>query len=232
MLLVSLYFPSAALAQDIYIQETVRGGIAVDASGVSTHNTSSTTWASGPDLEIEIPATATVTEVYAVATAKNSGFPSSYASGIEINGVALSSATLEDSSTRYAIYSLDPTTFGITAAGSYSYEELGGTDTGRNSSTGVVGVTLYVLYEDDTLFGRRHVTFGNYYDTDGTWTVSGLPTSAAAEEMTYSQTVGWECHSEQDGTITVDGVTMSTYVGGRDDSPTLTNCSDLSLIHI
>ena len=95
MLLISF-----ALAADIWIQEDLQGGLSGDASGISTHAGNSSTWYSGDDLEVTIPSTATVEEVWAVMTAKSSGFPSSVDSKVRINGVDLSNATLQSSSTR------------------------------------------------------------------------------------------------------------------------------------
>ena len=216
-----------AFGADIWIQEDIQGGLTADASGVSTHNGSASTWYSGDDLEVTIPSTATVEEVWAVVTAKSGGFPSSPQSKVRINGVTLASGTLESSSTQVLVYSLDPSTFGLTSTGAYSYEEVGKTDTSAHGSAGVVGTTLYVLYSDPN-DSPRHVVLATNYTTNGSWSITGLPTSGTEGTLYSSFTIGWECHSEQDGTITIDGSVMSQYAGGRDDSLELTNCGDWS----
>ena len=91
--LTFLMFPSP-FAKDILYQGDVQGGISVDGSGVATNTGSTTSWLSGPDIQVQIPATATITEVYAVVTPKASGFLTNINSAVRINGVDLTSATL------------------------------------------------------------------------------------------------------------------------------------------
>ena len=144
MLLLALFQPAAA--QTLYIQETLRGGIAADTSGVSvTYSGDATTWSSGDNLELQIPTSATVTEVYAVLTAKSSGFYTAGgdpASKARINGVTLSSATvLDNSDSLFYVYELDAATFGLTASGSYTYEENAATDYGSRGGYGIGAVS-------------------------------------------------------------------------------------------
>ena len=69
-----------------------------------------------------------MSEIYAIVMAKWSGFYGDPASKVAINGVDLSSATLVDNATYTRVYQLDPSTYGITAAGDYSYAETGSAD--------------------------------------------------------------------------------------------------------
>jgi hypothetical protein len=237
MLSLALLALAAPAHATTFYQGTVQGGVAVDASGVSTPYSGSSTWFSGPDLEVEIPATATVTEAFVVLNGKSSGLPSRAASQVEVNGVTLTAGVLVDSGTVYQVYDIDPATFGITAAGSFGYREMGSADSGRFSGVGVGGATLYVVYEDATLTGGRHITLGSQTlsaTTAGqTITATGLPTSGTYGEALVSVSVGWECSNEQDGSIWVDGVLMSSGVGGRDDSgtPSGTCASNWNSLH-
>ncbi|MBK7757620.1 MAG: putative metal-binding motif-containing protein [Deltaproteobacteria bacterium] len=226
MFLTFLMFPSA-FAQEILYQGDVQGGISVDGSGVATNTGSTTSWLSGPDIQVQIPATATITEVYAVVTPKASGFLTNINSVVRINGVDLSSATLLTGTTYYRSYQLDPATYGITGPGAVTYEERGDSDNGPNSGQGVSGTTLAVVYEDTTLPGSRHVVFAAYnYLFNTNLTISGLPTTTATSDMVLSVGIGWETQGEQDGTVKVNGTTIGTNVGGRDDSDTPSSGSD------
>ena len=219
--LIALTAPSAATT---FFQGTVQGGVAVDGSAIATPYDGSSTLYSGPDFVVDIPATATVTDAFVVLVAKNSGLPSSVTSKVRVNGVALSGATTVDTGPLYGVYELDPATFGITAAGSFTYQETGSADVGLRGGTGVGGAALYVVYTDTSLSGARHVTLGAQYlaasTSLATETISGLPTSGTTGDATLSVAIGWECADEQDGVIQADATVLGTGVGGRDDAAT------------
>ena len=215
-MLIGLLFTSA-FAADIWYQDTIQGGVSSDSSGVSTPYNGSRTWYAGDDLVVQIPSSATVIGIYAVLTAKGGAFWGTAASKARINGVTLSRATLLGSSSWIQVYDLDPSTFGITEAGHYTYEETGNADYGYQSGWGIGGVSLYVVYEDTGLSGRRHVVIGTNVTVNGAWTVTGLPTRGTMGEQVLSLTIGWECSDEQDGTITLGDTALTSYAGGRDD---------------
>ncbi|MCK6513539.1 MSCRAMM family adhesin SdrC, partial [Myxococcota bacterium] len=221
MLLLSLLAPSA-FAQTLHYQGDIQGGMAIDGSGVSTAYAGTTTLYTGDTLDITIPSTATVKEVWAVVTAKASGFNGDPATTTVINGVYLSSGTYVSASGYHRVYKLDPATFGITKAGSYSYQEQDKADSGYQGGAGTVGTTLAVIYEDTTLSGYRHIVFGTHYTANGSWTITGLPTTKGGDKVLYSQTVGWECSDEQDGTMTIGSTVTTAYAGGRDDGKNFT----------
>ncbi len=210
---------SAPASAGVFYQATVQGGVAVDGSGVGSIGAAATY--TGPSFDVQIPSTATVTAAYVVISAKSGGFPSAVSGRLRVNGVALSSGTYVEGGTYYQVYSLAPSTFGISGSGSYSYSESGGTDTGLFGGSGVSGAALYVVYTDATLPGKRHVVLGGgdiYASTAGTaWTLTGLPSSGTWGRALVSVGIGWECADEQDGTFSVAGVTVGTGVGGRDD---------------
>jgi hypothetical protein len=222
MPLLALLALSAPSTAGTFFQDTIQGGVAVDGSGVATPYNGSSTLYAGPDFVVDIPATATVTDVYVVLVAKNGGLPSGVASRVRVNGLALSSGTSIDTGSRYAVYDLDPSTFGITGPGSYGYQETGSADSGRFSGVGVGGAALYVVYEDSTLTGARHITLGaqdlGASTSLNTQTISGLPTSGTTGDATLSVAIGWECSNEQDGSVYADSTRLGTGVGGRDDS--------------
>jgi hypothetical protein len=219
-----LALPAPALAQSIIWQGEITGGVAVDANGVSTDYDGSSSWfAAGDDYDIVIPSTATVTEIYALVMAKWTGFNGDPTTQIAINGLDLSAASLVDTNTYARVYQLDPATYGITAAGSYSYAEQGVADSGYHSGAGVSGTTLVVLYEDSVLATPRHVTvvMDAMVGTDSS-VITGLPTHSEATQGVLSVGMLWECSSEQNTSIAVDGTTLSTVAGGRDDGDTFT----------
>ncbi|MFH1469219.1 MAG: putative metal-binding motif-containing protein, partial [Pseudomonadota bacterium] len=223
LLLAALLAPGPALAQSIIFQEDVTGGVAVDATGASTRYNGATTWTSAEeDFDIVVPATATVTEVYAVLMPKSSGFYGDPAPKITINGVLLSSATLVDAATWSRSYSLDPATFGITGAGSYPYAERDDLETGYNSGYGVTGATLVVVFEDSTVGAPRQVTLAtdSLYGSGDSTVLTGLPTDSAATSALLSIGMTWECSNEQNSSISADGTLLTSYAGGRDDGKT------------
>ena len=68
MLLLSLL--TTAFAAEVLFQDVVTGGVAVDASGVSTAADGSSTLFAGDDLVVEIPSSAVVTQIFGVLQAK------------------------------------------------------------------------------------------------------------------------------------------------------------------
>ena len=218
--LVALWALGAS-AQTVIHQEVVTGGVAVDGNGVSTPYNGDDLWyLAEDDYDIVIPSTATVTAVYAVMFAKWSGFVADVESQVAINGVDLTFASLVDDATYTKVYALDPATYGITAAGAHTYEETGSADSGYHGGTGVVGTTLFVVYEDTTLATPRQVTLAvdDLYVNE-TITLTGLPTPSADGTAVLSVGILWECSNEQNGATIVDGVTYAS-TGGRDDGDT------------
>jgi len=87
-----------ALAQTIVFQDTIQGGISVDASGVAAPS-DSTSWYGGDPLVVQIPSGATIQHAYAIVHAEAPGFGGDPTAKIAINGVSLSSATLVSAQT-------------------------------------------------------------------------------------------------------------------------------------
>ena len=222
MTLLAMLALSAPSAAGTFFQDTVQGGVAVDGSAVATPYNGSSTLYSGPDFVVDIPPTATVSDVYVVLVGKNGGLPSGVGGKVRVGGVALTSATAVDAGSHYGVYSLDPATFGITGAGAVTYQETGSADAGFHSGAGVGGAALYVVYEDSTLTGTRHITLGaqdlNASTSVNVQPITGLPTSGTTADATLSVAIGWECANEQDGEVYADSTRLGTGVGGRDDS--------------
>ncbi len=215
-----------AAAQTVIFQGVITGGVAVDGNGVSTPYDGSTTWyAADEDFDIVIPSTATVTRVYAVLHAKSSSFPVDTAANVAINGLDLTYGTLVDDAYYTQVYELDPAAYGITAAGPVSYEETGAADSGYHGGLGVGGAVLVVLYEDLVLATPRHVTLAmTEMNLTDTLTLGGLPTASGASSAIVSVGILWECSDEQNGSVTLDGLTFPG-TGGRDDGATFdTTC--------
>ncbi len=211
-------------AATIYWQGHLQGGVSVDANGVSTpYDGSSTFYNAWEDFEIELPATATVTEAYVVLIAKWGGFYGDPGSKAAVAGEPLSSATLVDRDTHTRVYALDPDTFGLTGAGSYTYQESGSAEYSFQSGTGIGGATLAVLWEDASLPAPRHVTLAvtDLTDTDAD-TLTGLPTDSGSVDGVLSVGLLWECSDEQNGLVYADGTLLGAYAGGRDDGAEVT----------
>jgi hypothetical protein len=220
---------SVALPQGIVYQQTIQGGLAVDASGVSTPFDGSTTWYAGDPLEVLIPSSAAVTKAYAFVRSGPDGFNPAvpYPAAIAVNGVPLSSATyLPGASTsRVGVFDLDPATFGLAGSGSYSYAEQGRADEGFFSGYKVGGTTLAVIYGDASRSGMRHIVLGVRHLFNGTTTFSGLPTSDTAGQMLLSLGIDWGCSDGQSGSVSVNGQLVTSAAGGRDDGvPFATMC--------
>jgi large repetitive protein len=217
LLLLAGLASTPAHAQQIWVNETVQGGMSVDTSGVSTPYNGSSVWYGGKSLRVEIPTGATVVDVYAVLSAKSGGFLGDPAGRARVNGVTLASATLRHTDALYRVYDLDPGTFSITGRGTYSYQERGDAENSFHSGAGISGITLAVVYEDTGASARRHVVFGTHRTTNGSWTITGLPTSRVMGQQTVAQTLIWECTDEQNGQYWIDGSRQTTEAGGRDD---------------
>lgn len=140
---------------------------------------------------------------------------------MRLNEVVLNQAALVNAfSSRTHVYEIDPVTFGITGPGAVRYEEQDFVENTLRGGTGVSGTTLAVLYEDASRSGRRHVVFGvhNTNNAAGAAAVNltGLPT-ATDGNVALSIGMSWECSSEQKTTVTLNGSTITTVAGGRDD---------------
>ncbi len=227
----------SASAQDVLFSGVVDGGISVDGSGVSTPYNGDPTLRPGDDLVVEIPAGAVVLEIYAVVQSKFPGFPTYSGSEdvtdhVAINGKRLSgvgATELPTSVTGVRIFELDPAAFpplapesgggyNIETAGSYAYRESGAAESDYQSGLGVSGTTLAVIYEHPTLTGRRHVTLAVHENSSLDWDITGLPTgNTTTGEAALSLGISWECSDEQGSTVVVDGSTISSSAGGRDD---------------
>lgn len=222
-----LFAITSSQAATVVWQGDITGGVSVDATGASTPYDGSSAWTAAEEgFEILLPSTATVTEVYAVLLGKWSGFYGDPAAKVEINGVDLTSATLVDAAVRTRVYALDPATYGITGAGSYSYAETGSADSGYQGGYGVGGTTLVVLWEDTTLAIPRHVAVltDELYGTDSV-TLTDLPTDSAATTALLSLGMLWECSDEQNAVISADSVVLTSWAGGRDDGKSFaTSC--------
>ncbi len=212
---------AAALAADFELQ-TQAGGVSVDASGVSTPFDGGSDLHQGDDLVVQMPADAVVSRVLGFAAAtRNLGFPPDYTNQMFINGVPLSSATLLEDDTITAVYELDPATFGITGAGVYSYAETGAADINFKAGQGVQGFTLAVLFDHPDKAGGRSISLHSGSSAGDTITFSGLPTVPG--EYTVSYGMSWECSTEQFAEVFVDGASIASGVGGRDDGADVTS---------
>lgn len=210
---------SWAVAPEVLFQGTIQGGIAVDGSGVATLADGSDAWFRGPDFQLAMPNTATVTAVWLVLTSKNDGFRGNETETVRVNGVALSEAVRSSEGTRYLVYELNPSRFGIDAEGAVRYEESSAAELGDGDGAGVGGATLAAVYDDTRKATHRHAALlAGYGSAAGTeWSIGGLPTQNVAGEMQLGVGVAWECADEQDGSVGVNGVVVGTEVGGRDD---------------
>ncbi|MFZ5482041.1 MAG: MopE-related protein [Myxococcota bacterium] len=211
-----LALSSAAFAQDVLFADVV-DGVSVDASGASTLYDGSSTLTAGDDLVVQIPTGATVTDVYLVLLPTWGGFVGDPAADVAVNGVPLSSATLESASSDRNVYTLDPATFGITGSGAYDYEETGAADSSYYGATGVSGAVLAVFYDDPVRTGRRYVWLGLDDVIFGSAYATGLPTAGTMGEVVVSAGIWWQCADEQDAAIAVGTTLLSSQAGGRDD---------------
>jgi MYXO-CTERM domain-containing protein len=214
---------SAAMAADpiVIFSGEVRGGVAVDASGVSTPHNGTSTYFAGPDFVVNAPATAVVEEVWLVLVSKNGGFPDAPASEVLVNGVSLAGAALVATGERFAVYSLDPVSFGITGPGDYAYEETASAEADLHDGAGIGGATLVVRYSEPEGRAHRRVAFLAGYGTAAGSTISlegfSAPDVLHGGEIVVSVGLAWECADEQDGELALNGRTLTVAAGGRDD---------------
>lgn len=226
--LIVLLLPCFALASapEVVFQGTVQGGLAIDGSGVGTDANGGADWFAGPGFALMIPNAATITDAWLILSSKNEGFIGTEPGSVRVNGVVLGLAPLVVEGTRFAVYQLDPLTFGIRADRDVSYEESASAEESFGDSWGVSGATLAVLYEAETLPAHRHVTllagYGSAAGTD--FTIGGLDAAYPGPDLVLSAGLDWECAEEQDGVVTVNDVAVGLGAGGRDDgdAPELT----------
>ena len=214
-MLAWLMLCSGAFGADVLFNETIQGGVSVDGSGVST------VWGgpaitSGDDLVVEIPSSSTITKLFLVVHAKEAGFPADTANAMEVNSVRVTQGTQLHSRTLYRVYELNPSTFNITTAGSYSYRETNFSDE-VGDGPGIAGVTLAAVYLDGARTGRRHVSLVAGADPGTTLTVNQMPTSGTTGEIIVGLGLAGACSDQEDTTVRLSGDTLSTVAGGRDD---------------
>jgi hypothetical protein len=209
-----------ALAQDIWYQDVVQGGLSIDTSGVSTPydvpNGGVGTWYAGDDLQVQIPSGADIEHVYAFVTAKWQGFGADLAQHVRLNGVLLDQATVLGTDTRVVTYELDPATYGIFGTGPVTYEELDFNENTFHSGSGVGGTTLAVVYRAPDRESYRYVVLGTNDVTDGSFPIA-MPDQGISQRGVLSLTLGWECSDEQNAVVNFQGTTLSAVAGGRDD---------------
>lgn len=211
-------------AQEVLFQEDVRGGVSVDATAADASLVGPALLIEGAPFNLQVPSTSTVTHAYLILQAKLDGFDTTTTAGVEINEVPLSVATLLSSSTRTETYELDPGLFipEVTGDGSIEvpYHEDGVVETGFHAGTGISGATLAVVYEDLSLLGHRHVVIAADDLSAGHSVLTDLPADEAVNEAIVSYGITYECSNDQSNIASIDGVFISTNVGGRDDGPT------------
>lgn len=214
--LLFLAFNTSAFAADVIYQGNVRGGVAVDASGVDVSALDDGTPGYGDDFEIVIPATAVITEAFVVLHAKPDGITSS-PENVFINGWPLTLASLVSASETTEIYQLTtPSTFGITGTGYYTYSEAGSVEDEYHFGPGIHGASLVVVYEDFVLNGYRHVVIATDNVTDGDSILRDLATNTV-ESAVISYGLTNECARDQANTVVIETYGISTTAGGSDD---------------
>lgn len=217
--LVGLALSAPAAAQQVLIDRVIQGGISVDTSGVSTPITSTGSWHAANPLNVQIPDGARIVDVLAVVQGHSGGLPINfgYVDKVRLNGVPIDQATLVSAfAARTHVYRLDPLVFDITGPGTVTYEETDSVELVLNGGTGVAGTTLAVLYEHDTLPGKRHVVFGVHNTSNGSVTVPGVPAYTDGR-VVLAIGESWETSFEQNTRVTHNGSTVTTVAGGRDD---------------
>lgn len=217
-LLPLLLVSQPAFAAEILFQGDIRGGVAVDSSAVDVSSLTGESLADGVPLQIQIPTTAVVTEAFLILHAKPDGFAVTD-EAVRINGIDLTFATLLDSTDVFEAYSLEPSLYGITSAGTATYQEEGEVESGFHFGAGLQGATLAVVYEDFTLNGRRHVVIATDNVSEGASILSGLPEAEAIGTAVVSYGITNECANDQSNFAIVNSVAISSTVGGSDDGP-------------
>lgn len=212
-------------AQEVLFQEDVRGGVSVDATAADASLSGSATLVDGLPFELQIPSTATVTHAYLILQAKLDGFATTTTEGVQINGYPLTVSTLLTTSARTETYELDPVVFEIESVSgdgaiSVDYQEDGAVEDGFHAGRGISGATLAVVYEDLSLLGHRHVVIAADDLSTGDSVFTDLPAADAVNEAIVSYGITYECSNDQSSIASIDGIFISTNVGGRDDGPT------------
>ncbi|MCU0659480.1 MAG: thrombospondin type 3 repeat-containing protein, partial [Polyangiaceae bacterium] len=219
--------PRIALAAPVVVyQNTIQGGISVDATGVSTPRANAACnvapFAAGCDissgplapdtfykapkpLQMAIPPTATIEKAFLVLKAKFSTFASATPEAdVRFNGKLVSEAPLvltAGAGTRV----FDVTTgFGVTPSKSlYDIEEAGRADTGVHGVLGLAGEELVVVYKDVTLPQVRNLSFFVDYQPLNsnpgiTFNITGLPVcGSGTRNALFSIGMVFECSDEQ-----------------------------------
>ena len=220
-MLALLLAPALAADPSVLFAGEVRGGLAVDGSGVATPHNGSSTYYGGPDFHLAMPPGAVVEEAWLVLVSKNGGFPSQPETRVLVNGVSLALADLVASGERYLAYALPQADFGIAAAGDYAYEESGSAEEEVRDGAGIGGATLAVRFSEPDGRARRRLAFlaGYVSAVGGSLRADDFSTASvpAGEDLLVSVGVAWECAEEQDGVVEVSGDPTGQDVGGRDD---------------
>jgi hypothetical protein len=220
-LLPLLLLTHPAYAAEVLFQAEIQGGVSVDATGVAVHEAGLDVSVEGSPLEVQIPVTATVTDVFLILHAKLAGFSETTADGVRINGLVVGEfGELISTSSSTEVHGLNPSVFDITGPGSVTYAEEGIVERNYHSGEGINGSTLVVLYEDTSLSGRRHIVVATDEVSGGATILTGLPGFESIGEGIVSIGIANECSNDQDNTATINGIPISYSVGGRDDGPT------------
>jgi NADPH-dependent curcumin reductase CurA len=225
----------------ILFQQSIRGGVSTDAVGVSIPegDAASKFTATASKLSVRIPKTAAIEKAFLLVHADFKGFPASFDPGarVKLNDKLLSGAgaptqmseSSDPASPGNRVFAYDVTAgFGVvqTATGviEATAAESGGSDptTPNNGAFGVSGEQLIVVFRDDKLTQFRQVSIvGLGLDNTNVGTSLAYPVPACAippgGKAVLSLGIAWECSNEQDGKVGINGTTISTHAGGRDD---------------
>jgi len=205
-----------AFATDVLYQGNVRGGVAVDASGVDVSELADGAVGYGDDFQIVIPTTAIVTDAFVILHAKPDGITST-PENIFINGWPLSEGALISASEATEIYRLTtPSAFGIAGTGVYTYSEQGSVEDDYHFGPGIHGASLVVVYEDFSLNGYRHVVVATDNVTDGDLPLRDLATNTI-DSAVISYGLVNECARDQSNAVVIESYMVSTTAGGSDD---------------
>ncbi len=209
-------------AQDFAVHGEVAGGLAVDASAVVTDETAS--WFVGEDLELTIPAGASLQEAWLAVFAEGDGFAGDPAAQIQIGDALLSEAgTLIASTTYTRLYGLDLDST-VLQGGGNGYQEAAGSD---GDSGGLAGSMLAATWTDPERTGRRFVSFGTTEWHEDALTLPGTPTGGTMAEVVVSFAIVDSCADDQDASAWIEGTLAATYAGGRDDGDLASvSCTD------
>ncbi len=211
-----------AVAQEPVLHQAIDGGLAVDASAVTTDD--SAAWFDGPELELAMPEGSSVDQAWLAVFADGTGFTGDPSDQVLVNGAALGGVgELVASSDGGTVYGLDLDALGL-GGGTHSYQEAAGAD---GEDGGLAGAMLVARWSHPTMQGRRFVSFGLAELTDDALTLAGTPEGGTLLDVVGSFAVVGSCADDQDASAWVDGSLAASYAGGRDDGDlAATACAD------